>query len=118
MKCGVGKKGNRYWIWLAIDVETSKIVGVHIGSRDKQGAQGLWDSLPEVYRQSAISYTDFWEAYVAIFPSDRHCPVGKKTGLTNLIERFRGCFGKNEKSFSENEKDSLKNQLKVRSHRT
>ena len=31
---------------------------------------------------------------------------------------FRGCFGKNEKSFSENEKDSLKNQLKVRSHRT
>ena len=31
---------------------------------------------------------------------------------------LRGCFGKNEKSFSENEKDSLKNQLKVRSHRT
>ena len=31
---------------------------------------------------------------------------------------IRGCFGKNEKSFSENEKDSLKNQLKVRSHRT
>ena len=35
---------------------------------------------------------------------------------TELV--LRGCFGKNEKSFSENEKDSLKNQLKVRSHRT
>ena len=34
------------------------------------------------------------------------------------VQELRGCFGKNEKSFSENEKDSLKNQLKVRSHRT
>ena len=36
----------------------------------------------------------------------------------NGVFKLRGCFGKNEKSFSENEKDSLKNQLKVRSHRT
>ena len=51
-------KGNKQWIWLAIDVETGEIVGVYIGGRDIKGAQGLWDSLPPVYRQCAVSYTD------------------------------------------------------------
>jgi IS1 family transposase len=49
-------------------------------------AQQLWNSLPGVYRQCAVSYTDFWEAYSIIFP--RHRAVGKETGKTNRIERF------------------------------
>ena len=84
----VGNKGQKYWIWLAIDVDTREIVGVYIGSRDKEGSQGLWDSLPAVYRQCAVCYTDFWEAYQAVFPSTRHHAVGKETGQTNIIERF------------------------------
>ena len=55
----VGNKGNKQWIWLAIDVLTKEVVGVYIGQRDKDGARGLWNSLPPVYRQCAISYTDF-----------------------------------------------------------
>ena len=55
----VGNKGNKQWIWLAIDVLTKEIVGVYIGKRDKDSAQGLWDSMPAVYRQCAVSYTDF-----------------------------------------------------------
>ena len=46
------------------------------------------DSLPAVYRQCAVCYTDFWEAYKKVFPSKRHKAVGKETGLTNHIERF------------------------------
>jgi insertion element IS1 protein InsB len=84
----VMSKENKQWIWLAIDIETREIVGAFIGSRDKKGAQGLWDSLPPVYRQCAVSYTDFWKAYDAIFPKKRHKSVGKETGLTNRIERF------------------------------
>lgn len=84
----VGNKKNKLWIWLALDVETHEIVGVYVGSRDKKGATGLWDSLPPVYRQCAVCYTDFWEAYNAVFPSNRHCAVGKESGKTNLIERF------------------------------
>lgn len=84
----VGNKDNKLWIWLAIDLESREIVGLYIGSRDKQGAQGLWDSLPAVYRQCAVAYTDFWEAYGAIFPTKRHKAVGKGTGKTNHIERF------------------------------
>jgi IS1 family transposase len=81
-------KKNKVWIWLAIDIDTGEIVGVFVGSRDIEGAQGLWDSLPPVYRQCAVSYTDFWEAYKSVFPSKRHKSVGKRTGLTNRIERF------------------------------
>ncbi len=84
----VGDKGNKQRIWLAIDVFTKEIVGVYIGKRDQAGAQGLWDSLPPVYRQCAVSYTDFWSAYGTVFPQKRHKAVGKETGLTNYIERF------------------------------
>ncbi len=84
----VGNKGNKEWIWLAKDIETREIVGVYVGSRDKDGAQGLWDSLPGVYRQCAVSYTDFWSAYEEIFPSTRHRQVEKGSGKTNSIESF------------------------------
>jgi insertion element IS1 protein InsB len=84
----VGDKGNKQWIWLAKDIETREIVGGYVGSRDKKGAQGLWDSLPGVYRQCAVSYTDFWSAYEDIFPSTRHRPVGKESGKTTSIESF------------------------------
>ena len=81
-------KGNKQWIWLALDVETRLIVGVHIGDRSREGAKALWYSMPGVYRQCAVAYTDFWEAYKTVFPSTRHRAVGKETGLTNYIERF------------------------------
>ena len=84
----VRDKDNKQWIWLAIDVLTKEIVGVYIGKRDEAGARGLWDSLPAVYRQCAVSYTDFWSAYGIVFPQKRHRAVGKDTGQTNYIERF------------------------------
>jgi len=84
----VQKKTNKQWIWLAIDVDTKEIIGVYVGKRERDAAQKLWESLPSVYRQCAVAYTDYWEAYETIFPSTRHKAVGKETGLTNHIERF------------------------------
>lgn len=81
-------KGNKQWVWLALDADTREIIGVYIGNRDETAAQALWDSLPPVYRQCAVAYTDFWAAYGAVFPSKRHQAVGKETGLTSYIERF------------------------------
>ncbi|PZO56271.1 MAG: IS1 family transposase [Phormidesmis priestleyi] len=72
----VGNKGNKQWIWLAIDEETREIVGVYVGRRNRSGARGLWASLPAVYRQCAVAYTDFWEAYEQVIPSQRHRAVG------------------------------------------
>ena len=84
----VDRKDNKQWVWLAIDRDTREIVGVHIGDRSEAGARALWNSLPPVYRQCAISYTDYWGAYGKVFPPTRHKAIGKETGLTNHIERF------------------------------
>ena len=81
-------KKNKYWIWLALDRETRKIVGVHVGDRSVIGAQALWDSLPPVYRQCGVCYTDYWDAYGKIFSAKHHKAIGKETGLTNHIERL------------------------------
>lgn len=84
----VDDKGNKQWVWLALDVTTREIVGCHIGDRSQHSALALWNSMPAVYRQCAMIYTDQWEAYKAVLPSQRHCAVGKETGLTSYIERF------------------------------
>lgn len=84
----VGNKNNKYWIWLAIDVSDSTIVGAFIGDRSEAGARGLWNSLPQEYQKYALCYTDFWEAYALIFPQERHLAVGKESGKTNQIEGF------------------------------
>jgi IS1 family transposase/transposase-like protein len=84
----VNHKNNKQWIWLALDKKTREIVGCYIGDRSEQGARGLWNSLPSIYRQCAVCYTDYWAAYEQVIPSKRHKAVGKNSGLTNHIERF------------------------------
>lgn len=84
----VAKKNNKQWIWLALDTETKEIVGVHVGERSREGASYLWQSLPALYRQCAVCFTDFWSAYEEVFPKFRHQSVGKHSGKTNSIERF------------------------------
>jgi insertion element IS1 protein InsB len=68
----VDNKGNKQWVWLALDADTREIVGVYIGAPDEATAQKLWESLPSVYRQCAVAHTDFWAAYGAVLPSKRH----------------------------------------------
>ncbi|MDC0834465.1 IS1 family transposase, partial [Geitlerinema sp. CS-897] len=84
----VKNKKTKIWIWLAIDRKTREIVGFALGDRIRNMAQQLWDFLPPVYRQCAVSYTDLWEAYEKVFPSKRLKQVGKETGETSHIERF------------------------------
>ncbi|MBW4652453.1 MAG: IS1 family transposase [Kaiparowitsia implicata GSE-PSE-MK54-09C] len=84
----VDSKGNKQWVWLALDVQTKEIIGAHVGSRGRQSAQALWQSLPPRYRQCAVFYTDEWEAYQGVLPSKRHQVVPKQSGQTSYIERF------------------------------
>src|SRR5438034_9941503 len=67
----VAHKGNPVWLWLAIDAETRLMVGWAIGPRDKQTAEDRWYSLPLAYRQRAVCYTDFLQAYASVLPSKR-----------------------------------------------
>ncbi len=61
---------------------------MYIGDHDEKAARKLWNSLPSVYRQCAVAYTDFGAAYGTVFPKKRHRAVGKETGKTSYIERF------------------------------
>lgn len=42
----VSNRKNKQWIWLALDIEIKEIVGIYVGERSRQGAAGLWQSLP------------------------------------------------------------------------
>jgi len=58
----VKNKRKKQWIWIALDQNTREIVGLYIGDRSKKSASKLWQSLPPVYRQCAVCYTDFGES--------------------------------------------------------
>ena len=82
--------------------------------RSKQRFAWFFDLLPkeDIVKLQDFHHTDYFRlGYVLCFAL-------LMVNGCKFIDNLRGCFGKNEKSFSENEKDSLKNQLKVRSHRT
>src|SRR6185295_12848508 len=83
-----GNKANQVWLWWAIDEETRLVVGGAIGPRDAQTADELWYSLPPEYRQRAVCYTDFLQAYASVLPFKRHKAVDKASGRTSLIERL------------------------------
>ena len=84
----VGSKQQKVWIWLALERQTRKIVGIAFGDRTEDTCRAVWESLPADYRKRAIIYTDHWEAYRTVLPSKRHRPVDKGSGETNHIERF------------------------------
>jgi insertion element IS1 protein InsB len=93
----VDRKGNKQWIWLALDANTREIIGCHIGVgaslgespyRSRESAKALWKSIPAAYRQCATVYTDYWEAYETVISAKRHYAVGKESSLSSYIERF------------------------------
>lgn len=44
----VDHKGNKQWVWVAIDADTREIIGCHIGERSRASALALWQSIPAV----------------------------------------------------------------------
>ena len=55
---------------------------------NRSGAEALWKSLPPVYRQCAVCYTDFWSAYEQVLPQNRHRAVAKESGNWNFIHYY------------------------------
>ncbi len=44
----VGNKGNKQWVWLAIDTKTREIIGCHIGDRSKVSMGVIASGVPTV----------------------------------------------------------------------
>jgi IS1 family transposase len=71
-----------------LDRRSREIIAYHVGGRSREDARIFWQSFPPVYRQCAVIYSDKWEAYQGIIPSNRHRIVEKNKRETNHIERF------------------------------
>lgn len=84
----VGKKSNKQWIWLALDVTTRQVIAFHVGDRSKESSRALWDKIPRRYRKNANFYTDLLDSYEDVVPKNQHKPSPKGSGKTNHIERF------------------------------
>jgi insertion element IS1 protein InsB len=84
----VGRKQNKQWIWIAIDVESKQIIAFYVGDRSRKSACKLWNRIPLIYRRQAHFDTDDWDAYKGVIPEDRHHVCAKGSRRTNIIERF------------------------------
>jgi IS1 family transposase len=81
------KRSNKRWIWIALCRATRQVVAYVVGDRSAATCRKLWEQIPAAYRQ-AHCYTDFWEAYQSVIPSEQHTAAGKETGFTAHVERW------------------------------
>lgn len=86
----IGKKANKQWLWLAMDVRTRQALAFQVGDRSRQSAQKLWNKIPAVYREHATFYTDGYQSYQGVIPSAQHRVITKKARMTNHVERLNG----------------------------
>ena len=84
----VGDKGNKYWVWLAMELTTRQIIAFRVGDRSRNSAQARWSKIPLRFQQHALPSTDLHESYVGIIPAHQQAPITKDSGKTNHIERF------------------------------
>jgi IS1 family transposase len=119
----VDNKGNKQWVWLAIDADIRELIGCYVRDSlkmalrepSRESAIALWQSSPGAYRQFAKVYTGYWEAYVDVIPSKRHVAVRKDSGLTSYIERLNNTL--NAEDFSVGEEDAILFKEARESHR-
>ena len=79
----VKSRNNEIWIWLALEVNSRKVIGYAVGDRSVYTFKRLWDGLDEIKRK-AVFFTDRWDAYNLIPYKQRIIRKGK----TNHIERL------------------------------
>jgi insertion element IS1 protein InsB len=88
MSSFVHKKGNKPWIWIAMDAKTRQVMAFHVGDRSRKSAKRLWAKIPQAYRQHATFYTDQYAVYAGVIPAAQHRAISKLARKTNHIERF------------------------------
>ncbi len=103
------KKARKRWIWIALCRATRQVVAYVIGDRSKATCRQLWERIPAAYKQ-CYCYSDFWEAYQLVIPSEQHTAAGKDSGFTAHVERWNntlrqrlGRFVRKTLSFSKSE---------------
>ena len=79
----VRSRNNEIWIWLALEVNSRKVLAYAVGDRSIETFKLLWDGLGKIKRK-ALFFTDRWDAYNLIPYKQRII----RRGGTNHIERL------------------------------
>ena len=82
----VKNKQNKPWLWLAMDIKTKQVLAFYVGDRRKHSARKLGKAIPQVYKQTALCYTDQYESYPGVIPADQHRALSKQFRKANHIE--------------------------------
>jgi insertion element IS1 protein InsB len=103
------KRANKRWVWIALCRATRQVVAYAVGDRSRATCQKLWAAVPAAYRVSHC-FSDFWEAYRLVIPSEPHTAAGKESGFTAHVERWNntlrqrlGRFVRKSLSFSKSD---------------
>ena len=83
----VHQRSNKRWLWTVICRRTRQIVAYALGDRSEATCRKLWEQIPSTYRHCR-SFSDFWDAYRAVFPTETHECMGKGSGQTSHMERW------------------------------
>ena len=83
----VRRKGKRAWVWIALSFQSRQVLAMVVGDRSARTCRKLWERIPEAYRPLTC-FTDFYEVYKKVVPSQQHQACKKGSGLTNAVERF------------------------------
>jgi len=78
-------KKNNLWVIKAIDRSTRRTVAWVLGNRDSATFRRLYDKVRHL--KNCTFYTDNWDAFVEVLPSERHI-IGKTHTMD--IERDNG----------------------------
>ncbi len=81
------KRARKRWIWVALCRHTRQVVAYFIGDRSQASCQKLWERIPDSYRHGHC-FSDFWEAYQLVIPTEQHTAAGKESGFTAHVERW------------------------------
>ena len=80
----VRSRKNEIWIWLALEVNSRKVLAYAVGNRSIDTFKKLWDGISDEIKNNTIFYTDRWDAYNLIPYKQR---IIRKGGI-NHIERL------------------------------
>jgi len=81
----VQKKGNKQWIWLAMNAKTRQIIAFHVSDRSRKSARKLWSKIPKAYRQQATFDPDQYVVYKGVMPAAQHRAINKKARNPSLV---------------------------------
>jgi len=84
----VGSTAEKVWMWLALERQTRRLVGIAFGDRSDATGRVMWQSRPPDYCKRAVLDSDFWASDANVLPSKRLPQGGKDSGETTHIERF------------------------------